>query len=63
MAREVGISKGSVPSIIRDHIGMRKVAAPLVPHHLTLNQIEHCLEITTDLLSRFTEKGNDFLGL
>ena len=41
---------------------MRKVAARWVPLHLTSNQIERRLEIATDLLSRFTEEGNDFLS-
>ena len=34
-----------------------KVAA-----HLTSDQIERRLEIATDLLSRFTEEGNNFLS-
>ena len=59
---EVGISKGSVHTIIRDHTGMRKVAAGWVPHHLTSVKIECHLGIATDLLSRFTEEGNDFLS-
>ena len=41
---------------------MRKVAARLVPHHLTSDLIERRLKIATDLLSRFTEEGNDFLS-
>ena len=41
---------------------MRKVAARLEPHHLTSDQIERRLKIATDLLSRYTEEGNDFLS-
>ena len=52
IATEVSISKGSVHTIIRDHLEMRKVAA-----HLTSDQIELRLEIATDLL-----EGNDFLS-
>ena len=57
IATEVGISKGSVHTIIRDHLEMRKVSA-----HLTSDQIERRLEIATDQLSRFTEETNDFLS-
>ena len=45
IATEVGISKGSVHTIICDHHGMRKVAARWVSHHLKLDQIECRLEI------------------
>ena len=34
IATEVCISKGSVLTIIQDHLGMKKVAAGWVPHHL-----------------------------
>ena len=37
IAMEVGINKGSVHTLIRDHFGMKKVAA--VPHHLMSDQI------------------------
>ena len=62
IATDVGFSKGSVHTIIRDHLGKRKVAARWVPHHLTSDQIERRLVIATDLLSRFTEVGYDFLS-
>ena len=59
VATEVSISKGSVHTIIRDHLEMRKVAA-----HLTSDQIELRLEIATDLFRALLKKEMTFfLGL
>ena len=60
IAMKVGISIGSVHTIIQVHLGLRKVAARWVPHHLTSYQIECRLEIPTDLLSRVLKKEMTF---
>ena len=64
IATKIGISKGSVHTIIRDHLGMRKVAARWVPNYLMVDLIERRLEIATDLLLHLLKKEmNFFLGL
>ena len=60
MAQEFEISVGSVHTILRHHLKMRKVSARWVPHRLTSDQAELRLEVATHLLSRFDSEGQDF---
>ena len=62
MAQELEISVGSVHTILRNHLKMRKVSARWVPHRLTSDQAERRLEVATHLLSRFDSEGQDFLS-
>ena len=62
MAHELDISVGSVHSILRNRLKMRKVSARWVPHRLTLDQVERRLEVATNLRSRFDSEGQDFLS-
>ena len=57
MAQELEISVGSVHTILRNHLKMRKVSARWVSHRLTSDQAEHRLEVATHLLSRFDLEG------
>ena len=45
---------------LRNHVKMRKVSARWVPHRLTSDQAERCLEVAIHLLSRFDSEGQDF---
>ena len=60
MAQELEISVGSVHTILRNHLKMRKVSARGVPHRLTSDQAERRFEVATHLLSRFDSEGQDF---
>ena len=53
MAQELEISAGSVHTILRNHLKMRKVSARWVPQRMTPDQAERRLEVATYLLSRF----------
>lgn len=50
LATEVGISIGSVHSILTEHLAMRRVAAKFVPKNLTDEQKELRLEVAQDML-------------
>ena len=62
MAQELEISVGSVHTILCNHLKMRRVSARWVPHRLTSDQAECCLEVATHLLSWFDSEGQDFLS-
>ncbi len=62
LAQDIDISVGSVHSIIRNRLGMKKVSSRWVPHQLTSAKIERRRNVATDLLSRFEEEGNDFIS-
>ena len=51
MAQELEMSVGSVHTILRNHLKMRKVSARWVPHCLKSDQAKCRLEVTTHLLS------------
>ena len=53
---------GSIHTIIRNRLGIRKVSARWVPHHLTSDQAERCLDVATANLSRFNTVGENFLS-
>lgn len=58
---EVGISYGSVQSIITDQLGFRKISARWVPRLLTENQKQVRSEICERHLHRFQQEGEVFL--
>ena len=62
MAQELELSVGSVHTILRNHLKMRKVSASRMPHRLTSDQAEGRLYVGTHLLSRFDSEGQDFLS-
>ena len=55
-------SVGSVHTILRNNLKMRKVSARWVPHRLTSDQAERRFEVATHLLSRFDSEGQDVLS-
>ena len=60
---ELDISLSTFNSIIRNRLGMRKVSARWVLHHLTTDQVQWRLTVATNLLSRFeTEKKKNFIS-
>ena len=59
-AQEFVKSVNSVHTIMCNHLKMRKISAWWMPHHLTWDQTEHCLEVATHLLSQFDSEGQDF---
>lgn len=61
ISSEVGISYGSVQSIITDQLGFRKISARWVPRLLTGNQKQVRSEIAERLLNRFQREGEAFL--
>jgi hypothetical protein len=60
IAREVGISFGSVQAILTDIYGMSKVSARSVPRELTDDQKRITLYISRYLLSRYEDEP-DFI--
>jgi hypothetical protein len=50
LAEEVGISTGSVHSILTDDLSMRRVSAKFVPKLLTIEQKQLRLEVAQDML-------------
>ena len=53
---------GSEHTIIRNHLGMRRVSAHWVPHHLMSDQADCSSEITTANLSQFHMEGENCLS-
>jgi len=53
LEKSVGISDSSIVSILHDHLGMRKVSARWVPHHLNPNQMQARVEFSTFMLDKF----------
>lgn len=62
IASEVGISHGSVHSIVTEHLGFRKICARWVPRLLTLDQKQTRRDICQRLLNRLEREGNGFLN-
>jgi len=61
IASEVGISYGSVETIIRDHLNLSKVSARWVPRLLTDQQKQIRKEVCERHLVRHSQEGDDFL--
>ena len=60
IAQALGISHGSVSTILHDRLGMRKVTAHLVPKSFSDEQTETRASVCITLLKRFRSK-DDFL--
>ncbi|KAF6198043.1 hypothetical protein GE061_007789 [Apolygus lucorum] len=61
ISEELGISFGSVQSIIKTDLGFTKIAARWVPRLLSDEQKNERVRISQLLLQRFQEEGTDFL--
>lgn len=62
IAKDVGISHGSVHNILTSKLGMRRVAARWVPHCLTKEQKEARTAVAENLLGRYKTEGETFLN-
>ena len=60
IAQALGISHGSVSTILHDRLGMRKLTAHLVPNSLNDEQMATRASVCSTLLKRFRSK-DDFL--
>ena len=60
IAQALGISHGSVSTILHDHLGMRKLTACCVPKSLSGGQMATRASVCSALLKRFRSK-DDFL--
>ena len=60
IAQALGISHGSVPTILHDRLGMRKLTARWVPISLSDEQMATRASVCSALLKRFRSK-DDFL--
>ena len=60
IAQTLGISHGSVSTILHDHLGMRKLTARWVPKSLSDEQMATRASVCSALLKRFRSK-DDFL--
>ena len=60
IAQALGISHGSVSTILHDHLGMRKLTARWVPKSLSDEQMATRASVCSALLKRFRSK-DDFL--
>ena len=65
IAVELKISKGSVFTILHEHLSMRKVCSKWVPHLLTVDQKQHvnnsqcCLQLFQQIKKEFLHKTFD----
>lgn len=57
----VGISTGSIETILHEHLNLSKVSARWVPRQLTVFHKEHRAQISKELLARYEEDGEAFL--
>jgi histone-lysine N-methyltransferase SETMAR len=62
ISESVGISYGSIHSILTDHLKLRKVSARWVPRMLTDEQKASRLRTSTALLEQFRQNPEDFLS-
>ena len=60
IAQALGISHGSISTILHDHLGMRKLTARRVPKSLSDDQMATRASVCSALLKRFRSK-DDFL--
>jgi histone-lysine N-methyltransferase SETMAR len=58
LANEIGVSIGSVHSILTEELGMRRVSAKFVPKLLTMEQKQRRLEIAQDMLDNANSNPN-----
>ena len=58
----MGISHGSVHTILTQNLNMRRVAARWVPHALTLEQKQSRVDIAQKLLSRYQNEKESFIN-
>ena len=63
IAQALGISHGSISTILHDHLGMRKLAARWVPKSLNDEQMATRTLVCSTLLKRFRSKDGFFLHL
>jgi len=61
ISRATWISPTSVFRILTNNLQKRKICAQWVPHYLTAEQKQKCLEIATLLKQRFNVEGQAFL--
>lgn len=61
LSEEVGISIGSIESIIHNHLEYRKITARWVPRLLNFEQKHHRVEVCQRLLDRYEVEGDNFL--
>lgn len=62
LAESVGISHGSVHTILTRHLKMRRVSARWVPHHLNQDQMTQRVEVAEKHLKRYEIEGDEFLN-
>ncbi|XP_053378604.1 uncharacterized protein LOC128548188 [Mercenaria mercenaria] len=60
LARECGISYGSVCIIIHEHLGMSKISARWVPRNLNMQDRQQSLESCRELLEIYNANPEDF---
>jgi len=58
----VGISTGSIHSILTDDLAMRRVSVKFVPKLLTMEQKQLCLEVSQDMLV-YANSDPEFLNI
>ena len=57
----IGISHGSVLSILKDHLGMKKLSAGWVPSLLTIDRKRNRMTTSIECLSLFNRNKDEFL--
>jgi hypothetical protein len=61
-AARLDVSQGSAHHIIHDVLQFHKVSARWVPHQLTAELKEQCVDACQELLKCFEAEGDGFLG-
>ena len=61
IAEELKISEGSVFTILHEHLSMKKLCSKWVPHFLTVDQKQQCVNDSEHCLQLFQCNKNEFL--
>lgn len=62
IAKEIGISHGSVHNVLTVKLNMRRVAARWVPHALTPEQKQNRVDVSRLLYKRYENEGEQFIN-
>ena len=62
LADRTGLSKGTIITILRDHLNLRKVVARWVPHGLSREMRQRRVDVSQELLDMYRREGRRMIG-